>query len=233
MATGGRAEGDGAAVPVRIDSTTLRTSSLVIRPPPPVPWTWSADRSCSRRSRRTAGVIRASGSLVAGGADAAGVAEATAAAGSRVSRGPRSSLPAGPVATAAIGGAGVAVGGAGAAAGSEVVSGLVGAEAAVSVAPSSLVSMMAISALFGTVVPSSARISRRVPSNGDGTSAFTLSVMTSSRGSYLATWSPGCLSHFPMVPSATLSPSWGIVTFATFACPPLGPEGQASSRCGE
>ena len=53
--------------------------------------------------------------------------------------------------------------------------------------PSSAVSMTAISALFGTVEPSSARISRRVPSNGDGTSALTLSVITSSRGSYLST----------------------------------------------
>src|SRR5213075_3028937 len=39
--------------------------------------------------------------------------------------------------------------------------------------------------------------------------------MTSSRGSYLATVSPGFLSHLPIVPSATLSPSWGIVTLAT------------------
>ena len=54
-----------------------------------------------------------------------------------------------------------------------------------------------------------------MPSNGDGTSALTLSVMTSRSGSYLATWSPGCLSHLPIVPSATLSPSWGIVTLAT------------------
>ena len=87
-------------------------------------------------------------------------------------------------------------------------------------APSSAVSITAISALLGTVAPSSARISFRTPSNGDGTSALTLSVMTSSSGSYLSTWSPGCLSHLPIVPSATLSPSWGIVTFATFAVPP-------------
>src|SRR6185437_14642140 len=68
--------------------------------------------------------------------------------------------------------------------------------------------------------PSSTRISLRTPSNGDGTSALTLSVMTSSSGSYLATWSPGFLSHLPIVPSATLSPSWGMVTFAT-CLPPL------------
>jgi pyruvate/2-oxoglutarate dehydrogenase complex dihydrolipoamide acyltransferase (E2) component len=90
---------------------------------------------------------------------------------------------------------------------------------------SAAVSMIAISALLGTVAPSSTRISVRVPSNGDGTSAFTLSVMTSSSGSDLATWSPGFFSHFPTVPSATLSPSWGIVTLATSLVPPLGRPG--------
>ena len=62
----------GAAAPVRIDSTTLSTSSRVIRPPPPVPTIWAADSSCSRRSRRTAGVIRASGSAPAAGAGCGG-----------------------------------------------------------------------------------------------------------------------------------------------------------------
>ena len=65
----GAPAGAGAAPPVRIVSTTFRTSSRVIRPPPPVPWIWAAERSCSRRSRRTAGVIRASGSATAGGAE--------------------------------------------------------------------------------------------------------------------------------------------------------------------
>src|SRR5436309_1464338 len=98
-----------------------------------------------------------------------------------------------------------------------------GAAVAAAVAPPAS-SMTAISALFGTVAPSSTRISLRTPSNGDGTSALTLSVMTSSSGSYLATWSPGFLSHVPIVPSATLSPSLAVVTFATWlpsdrACP--------------
>ena len=44
--------------------------------------------------------------------------------------------------------------------------------------------------------------------------------MTSRSGSYFSTESPGCFSHLPIVPSATLSPSWGIVTLATFAVPP-------------
>ena len=60
-----------------------------------------------------------------------------------------------------------------------------------------------------------------MPSKGDGTSALTLSVMTSSSGSYLATVSPGCFSQLPIVPSATLSPSWGIVTLATGSRPPM------------
>ena len=87
---------------------------------------------------------------------------------------------------------------------------------------SSSVSMIAISALLGTVAPSSARISLSTPANGEGTSAFTLSVITSTSGSYFATVSPGCLSQRPIVPSATLSPSWGIVTLATGSVPPMG-----------
>jgi hypothetical protein len=50
------------------------------------------------------------------------------------------------------------------------------------------------------------------PLTGDGISAFTLSVITSASDSYFSTVSPGCLSHFPIVPSVTLSPNWGIVT---------------------
>ena len=76
-------------------------------------------------------------------------------------------------------------------------------------------SISAISIANGTVCPSSTRILRRIPSNGDGTSALTLSVMTSRSGSSLATASPGDFSHLPIVPSATLSPSWGMVTLAT------------------
>ena len=222
--------------PVRIDSTTAVTSSRVIRPPPPVPTICAAVRPCSRRRRRTAGVMRASGSpwLVAGGAAvaagrvavAAGAWAGAAGGGARPRRGlrrgaaRRSWPPRGSSRRSRPGrrrGAAAAAGAA-AEAGSEVTTGPV---AAASVAPSSAVSMIAISALFGTVAPSSARISFRTPSNGDGTSALTLSVMTSSSGSYLATWSPGCLSHFPIVPSATLSPSWGIVTFATFVAPSI------------
>ncbi len=67
----------------------------------------------------------------------------------------------------------------------------------------------------GTVAPSSARIVDSVPANGDGISDATLSVSTSSSGSYLATCSPGFLSHRPTVPSVTVSPSCGISTCGT------------------
>ena len=62
----------GAAPPVRMDSTTARTSSRVIRPPPPVPWICSgveavlAEESADRRGH--AGI----GSPVAARAAAAG-----------------------------------------------------------------------------------------------------------------------------------------------------------------
>ena len=50
------------------------------------------------------------------------------------------------------------------------------------------------------------------PSLGEGTSLLTLSVMTSTRGSYLAMRSPSRLSQRATVPSTTLSPSLGMVT---------------------
>ena len=57
--------------------------------------------------------------------------------------------------------------------------------------------MTAISALLGTVAPSSTRISRRMPSNGDGTSALTLSVMTSSERLVLVDVVAGLLEPLP------------------------------------
>ena len=63
-----------------------------------------------------------------------------------------------------------------------------------------------------TVSPSGTTISVSTPATGDGTSESTLSVDTSNSGSSSATWSPTCLSHRVMVPSVTVSPSWGIVT---------------------
>ncbi len=47
-----------------------------------------------------------------------------------------------------------------------------------------------------------------------GTSVSTLSVDTSNSGSSATTVSPTALNHFVMVPSVTVSPSWGRVTSA-------------------
>src|SRR5262249_27706553 len=69
--------------------------------------------------------------------------------------------------------------------------------------------MTAISTPTGTVVPSSTVIDPIVPSVGAGTSTVILSVMISTTGSSLRTVSPVFLSHFEIVPSAMLSPSWG------------------------
>ncbi len=84
------------------------------------------------------------------------------------------------------------------------------ASAAAPAAPSST---SAIGASLPIVSPSCTRILASVPSNGDGTSALTLSVTTSTSGSPTRTWSPTALSHLPMVPSSTPSPSWGMVTW--------------------
>src|SRR5205823_15101227 len=83
--------------------------------------------------------------------------------------------------------------------------------------PSPPVSTTAISAPACTVSPSLARISRRIPDTGAGTSALTLSVSTSSMGSNSTTLSPGLTSHLEIVPSWTDSPSCGMVTRVVFA----------------
>ena len=75
--------------------------------------------------------------------------------------------------------------------------------------PSSPVFTSAMGAPMGTVSPSWAMIRSSSPATGDGTSIVTLSVTTSTSGSYRSTRSPGCFSHLPMVPSTTLSPTWG------------------------
>src|SRR4029453_5278564 len=54
------------------------------------------------------------------------------------------------------------------------------------------------------------RISLSVPDAGAGTSESTLSVETSNSGSSASTWSPTLLSQRVIVPSVTVSPSWGI-----------------------
>ena len=88
-----------------------------------------------------------------------------------------------------------------------------------SAAPSPSTAMTAICVPTWTVSPSCAVISWSTPPKGEGISALTLSVVTSTSGSYFSTASPGCLSQRPIVPSVTLSPNWGIDTLAI--APPL------------
>ena len=103
------------------------------------------------------------------------------------------------VAGASTTGAGVA--GAGAAAGAGVAAG------ALSAAP-----MTASSAPTRTVSSSCALIESRTPDAGAGISVSTLSVEISSSGSSATTVSPTFFSQRVIVPSVTLSPSWGMVT---------------------
>ncbi len=63
-----------------------------------------------------------------------------------------------------------------------------------------------------TVVPSSMRISLRIPAAGAGTSRTTLSVSRSTRFSSRSTRSPALLCHPTSVASATDSGSWGTLT---------------------
>src|SRR5450631_1628868 len=63
---------------------------------------------------------------------------------------------------------------------------------------------------IGTVFPSATLISFRIPADGDGISASTLSVEISNSGSSRSTLSPGFFSHLVMVPSKILSPICGI-----------------------
>ena len=63
-----------------------------------------------------------------------------------------------------------------------------------------------------TVSPSGTRIFVTTPATGEGTSVSTLSVEISSSGSSAVTVSPGCLSHFVIVPSETETPIWGMTT---------------------
>src|SRR4051812_30362172 len=69
-----------------------------------------------------------------------------------------------------------------------------------------------------TVTPGSTRSSATRPVAGDGTSTSTLSVDTSQIGSSASIQSPGRLRHSMIVPSATETPIWGMVTSTVVAC---------------
>ncbi len=73
-------------------------------------------------------------------------------------------------------------------------------------------SMVATTVLIWTVAPSAILISFKVPAEGEGISASTLSVEISKSGSSRWIVSPGFLSHLVMVPSVMDSPIWGMTT---------------------
>ena len=168
-------------------------SALVTRPPMPVPATWATSIPCSSAMRRTTGDERARSSSISSaiaplGRSAAG----DAAVADRVSRSPSAVQRSAPPVVASVVSAGAPAPGDRS-------------------APAPASSIRQRPAPTGTVVSGSTRISTRTPATGDGISALTLSVTTSSSGSYLSTRSPIRLRQFPIVPSVTLSPSCGIV----------------------
>ena len=158
-------------------------SFLLIRPPSPVPFTLERSTLCSRAILRTSGEERSfSSARPKAGGAAAAVGEAFAGVGAEAASRKGLAGPSEPSGTAF----------------------------ADSGAPCP--SMMATTVLTATVSFSEARIFARIPSAGEGISASTLSVVISNRGSSRSTCSPGFFSHLMIVPSATLSPIWGITT---------------------
>src|SRR5215213_1997165 len=171
-------------------------SFLVTRPPVPEPGTSAIFTLCSSARRLTTGEERVrrsvSASLISarplpplGGVSVAGLSS-SATGWASVSAAGNSSVGAAS-AMFSCGGASVAV-----------------------ASPSAATS--AISVPTSTVVPSETRNFSILPATGEGSSAFTLSVSTSARGSSISTSSPSAFSQRVMVPSVTLSPSCGIVT---------------------
>ena len=166
-------------------------------------------RPISRGRRPPAGAVAAGAEAGSGGGPAQ-VRGAGAGAGAGVGAGG---------AAAAGAGAGVGAGGGGAAATGAGAGGAGAAGAGAATAPSALTTASTVPT--STVSPSWTRISANVPAAGDGTSESTLSVDTSKSGSSRATASPTALSHLVIVPSVTVSPSWGMVTSANVQ-PPSG-----------
>ena len=73
-----------------------------------------------------------------------------------------------------------------------------------------------------TVSPSATSISSITPATGEGISVSTLSVEISTRTSSTPIVSPTCLAHDKIVPSVTVSPSWGIATLVAMGPPSAG-----------
>src|SRR5579859_1582950 len=81
------------------------------------------------------------------------------------------------------------------------------------VAPAGTASpMRAIAVSTATVVPWGTSSSSSVPATGEGSSVVILSVSIEASASPWLTSSPTCLSHWPTVPSTSVSASFGIRT---------------------
>src|SRR5829696_8241771 len=173
-------------------------SFLVTRPPVPVPGISVISTPCSSARRRTTGEERVRRRVSASSISARPSPSARAAVRSL-------SL------SCATGWASVPEAGNSSVGASAAVFSCGGASAAgESLSPARATST--ISVPTSTVVPSETRNFSIVPATGEGSSALTLSVSTSARGSSISTSSPSALSQRVMVPSVTLSPSCGIVT---------------------
>src|SRR5581483_6565882 len=214
-AGGGAAGGGGAAAALR-SATYARTSPLVMRPPVPVPTTCDRSTPCSSASRRTSGdricdLGPRSGRPLAPATDGAAAAPVgVGSSGEAVWGGARGGADSGASPPPRAGAAGAAETPAVCAAPGE--------------APTPDSSISASGVLTATVWPSGTRIFVSTPAAGEGTSVSTLSVEISNRGSSRATVSPSRLSHLRMVPSTTVSPSWGMVTVVM--CPPGSPRSE-------
>ena len=166
-----------------------RMSFFVTRPPRPVPGTWPTSMLCSAAIRATTGETNAFSPSTEGAAGAAAGVSVTGAG-------------------ATSGAASGASGGAASASGSGAASG--GASAGAAAEPSGPITARTVPT--STVSPSCTRIFWSTPLAGLGTSVSTLSVEISSSDSSAAIASPGCFSHFVIVPSLTETPIWGITT---------------------
>ena len=180
------AAGVGAAAACPPASMNARMSFFVTRPPVPVPGTALGSTPCSAAIRATTGDTKVRPFPAAAGC----------ACGSAWGAGVGAGGESGSAAAAGATGSGAA--GAGSAAGSTTAD------------PAGAITASTVPT--STVSPSATRISATMPSPGLGTSVSTLSVEISSSGSSWAIGSPGCFSHFVIVPSETDTPIWGITT---------------------
>src|SRR5438067_3889801 len=188
-------------------SAAAITSSLVTRPPAPVPRIDARSTPRSRASLRTSG----ESAPPSEGCSAAGAGGAcfVSAGGSGLGSG------AGGFSSAFVASLASSLGASAffsSFAGFSSFSGAsgVGAEAfSPSLADSSIT---AISAPTSTVSSCPARIFVTTPDAGDGSSVSILSVEISTSGSSSLTYSPSCFSQRMIVPSTTLSPIFGSVT---------------------